>query len=81
MNIPSIHTLYNTDTHTLIVDRERKDYYKEDNSESTDLKLRLTCFISCGVYSMVRIIMTRSSKSRGIPCGEVMSSVPLESHK
>lgn len=37
----------------------------------------LTCFISCGVYSTVRMIMTLSSKSRGIPCGELMSSVPL----
>lgn len=43
------------------------------------LILRHTCFISCGVYNMVRIIMTLSSKSRGIPCGEVMSSVPLMS--
>ena len=26
-----------------------------------------TCFISCGVYSMVRMIMTRSRRSRGMP--------------
>lgn len=38
---------------------------------------RLTCFISCGVYSMVRMIITRSRRSRGMPWGEVMSSVPL----
>lgn len=28
---------------------------------------RLTCFISCGVYSMVRMIITRSRRSRGMP--------------
>lgn len=39
---------------------------------------RLTCFTSCGVYSMVRMIITRSSRSRGMPWGEVMSSVPLQ---
>lgn len=44
-----------------------------------DIWDRLTCFISCGVYNMVRMIMTLSSKSRGIPCGELMSSVPLVS--
>lgn len=27
----------------------------------------LTCFISCGVYSMVLMIITRSSRSRGMP--------------
>lgn len=27
----------------------------------------LTCFISCGVYSTVRMIMTRSSRSSGMP--------------
>lgn len=43
--------------------------------------LRVTCFISCGVYNMVRIIMTLSSKSKGIPCGEVMSSVPLVNNR
>lgn len=43
--------------------------------------LRLTCFISCDVYNMVRMIMTLSSRSRGIPCGEQMSSVPLVSNK
>lgn len=42
---------------------------------------RLTCFISCGVYNMVRMIMTLSSRSRGMPCGEQMSSVPLVSNK
>lgn len=42
--------------------------------------LRFTCFISWGVYSMVRIIVTLSSKSRGIPCGELMSSVPLRNN-
>ena len=26
-----------------------------------------TCFISCGVYSMVRMIITRSRRSRGMP--------------
>lgn len=40
--------------------------------------LPLTCFISCGVYSMVRMIITLSSRSSGIPWGELMSSVPLK---
>ncbi|KYQ54544.1 hypothetical protein ALC60_06568 [Trachymyrmex zeteki] len=39
------------------------------------------CSISCLEYGRVLIIRRRSNKSRGMPCGEIMSSVPLISQR
>ncbi|KYN12178.1 hypothetical protein ALC57_15670, partial [Trachymyrmex cornetzi] len=39
------------------------------------------CSISCLEYGRVLIIRRRSNRSRGMPCGEIMSSVPLISQR
>ena len=44
---------------------------------SADEKI-LTCVISSCEYGRVLTIMTLSRRSRGIPCDETISSVPLE---
>jgi len=38
------------------------------------------CSISAREYGNVRIIKSLSRRSRGIPCGEMMSSVPLHNN-
>lgn len=39
------------------------------------------CSISPWEYGNVRIMRSLSRRSRGIPCGEIMSSVPLQENK
>ncbi|KYM81420.1 hypothetical protein ALC53_08188 [Atta colombica] len=39
------------------------------------------CSISCLEYGRVLIIRRRSNRSRGMPCGEIISSVPLISQR